>query len=131
MKISRILNVIPFLFLFANSALAQMSKPKYVWESQDTLKIAYKTILTNDSYQPQKLKWNQKRVIGTALMVTCSALAYYYHQKAESSYERYLDTGSIAEMNTLFRETEKYDQLKGFAGIGIEIGFLLNVWSFF
>lgn len=119
------------LFIVADAVWAQMSEPKYAWQKEDTLKIVYKDVLNNDSYNAQKLAWNKKRIIGTTLMLGFGVLTYYYHQKAESSYSSYLNSGSISHMNAHFERAEKFDKLKGLAGIGIEIGFLLNIWSFF
>ncbi|MBN1481161.1 hypothetical protein EH223_01730 [candidate division KSB1 bacterium] len=119
------------LFIFADATWAQVPERKYAWQKQDTLKIVYKDVLNNDNYNAQKLDWNKKRVIGTALMLGFGALTYYYHQRAESSYSSYLNSGSISQMDAHFKRTEKFDKLKGLAGIGVEIGFLLNVWSFF
>ena len=118
------------LIIVADAVLAQMPEPTYVWQKQDTLKIVYKDILNNDHYAVQKLSWNKKRVVGTAFMLGFGALTYYFHQKAESSYSSYLNSGSISQMNAHFRQAEKFDKLKGVAGIGVEIGFLLCVWSF-
>ena len=118
------------MLLIAGFAFAQGPQKIYAWAPQDTLEIAFKEVLTNDGYKAQKLVWTKKRVIGTALMVTFGAVAYYYHQQAEDSYSKYLRAGSFSQLNKHFTETEKFDRLKGAAGIGIEIGFLLNVWSF-
>ncbi|MBN1561849.1 hypothetical protein JW998_16480 [candidate division KSB1 bacterium] len=118
------------LIAVADAVLAQMPEPTYVWQKQDTLKIVYVEILNNDNYAVQKMRWNEKRVLGAAFVFGFGALTYYFHQKAESSYSSYLNSGSIAQMNAHFRQAEKFDKLKGMAGIGVEIGFLLCVWSF-
>ena len=117
--------------LLTNMAPAQMPTPKYAWQKPDTLEIAYKEVLKNDNYAAQKLSWNKKRVIGAAMMIGFGAITYYYHQKAESSYSSYLSAGSISQMDAHFKRTQEFDKLKGLASIGVEIGFLLNVWSFF
>ncbi len=107
-----------------------------MWENEstlkiDTLKIAYKEILKNESYQAEKLSWNKKRIIGTALMISFGALAFYYHKKADDSYSKYLESGHIPTMKNYFKNTQRFDRYKGYAFIGIEIGFALNVWSFY
>lgn len=131
MKIN-IIGIFLFGVFFAGKvAYAQGPETKYPWQPPDTLKIVAKAVLPNDHYAEQKLTWNKKRVLGTALMLGFGALTYYYHQKAEESYSNYLKSGSFSQMNAYFEQAEKFDQLKGAASIGLEIGFLFNVWSFF
>jgi hypothetical protein len=131
MNVKYLIIVILSVIFSADLATAQMPAPTYAWQKKDTLEIAYKEILQNDNYAAQKLSWNKKRIVGTALMIGFGALTYYYHHKAESSYSSYLNSGSISQMDAHFNRTEEYDKLKGLASIGVEIGFLLNVWSFF
>jgi hypothetical protein len=131
MKVKRVIFGLIWLFLFASHLPAQMPMPKYSWSSEDTLKIAYKKTLVNESYKAQKLGWNKKRIIGTAAIITFGALAYYYHQQANESYLKYKKSGDLTKMNAYYRQTERYDMVKGISGVGIEIGFLLNIWSFF
>lgn len=124
-------NIVVFLlFLLSAVAVGQHSFQNSSFVKHDTLKIVYKEILSNDSYKTNKLSWNKKRVLGTVLMVSCGVLSYYCHEQAESYYSRYLHSGSIEQMNKHFDRAEKYDRYKGIASIGVEIGFLLNVWSF-
>lgn len=115
------------LFLICSFASGQIKSSS---APQDTLKIAYKEILANDSYKSEKVNRKTKLIVGTALMVSCGVLSYYCHKQADNYYSQYLHSGSISQMNNKFFLTEKYDRYKGMMTIGIEIGFLINVWAF-
>jgi len=76
------------------------------------------------------IKWNKQRIIGIGVMVAFGLLSYHFHYEAEESYNAYLRSGSYSEMDRLFAETERYDRYTGFSYIGVEIGFLITVFSF-
>lgn len=119
------------LFVLFNQVLfSQVTENSYFWSKKDTVEIVYKEILQNKSYKTPKLTWNTKRLVGTSMMVTFGVLTYYYHQQADDAFSRYKRSGSISEMNSYFKKAEKFDTFKGAASIGIQVGFMLNVWSF-
>jgi len=96
----------------------------------DSLKINFADTLKIFPVQKNTIKWNKQRIIGIGVMVAFGLLSYHFHCEAEESYNAYLRSGSYSEMDRLFAEAKRYDRYTGFSYIGVEIGFLITVFSF-
>lgn len=67
--------------------------------------------------------------LGMGMAVVCSVLSYYYHQEAETTYEKYQTSGDPAELDKLFRQTKHLDRLAGWFFLSAETGLLLVTFS--
>ena len=93
------------------------------------LEIPHQEFLLKNDYNTPEFKWNKKNTIGTTLMISFGALAYYFQDRADDNYSKYLEAENISEMNKYYDETKKFDRYSRISYIGIEIGFCFNVWS--
>jgi hypothetical protein len=71
-----------------------------------------------------------QRWLGLGMVVLCSSLSYYYHQQAETTYQAYQSSGDPAELDALFRQTERLDRLTGWCYLGAETGLILVAFSY-
>lgn len=76
------------------------------------------------------IKLNKQRLIGLGIATVFGAASYYFHIQAENSYQKYIVSGDHAEMNRLYDQTTRYDQLVGLSFLGAELGMLLVFVSF-
>ncbi len=89
----------------------------------------FDTLTVEKAYQ-HTIRLNKQRLIGLGIATVFGAIAYYFHLQAENSYQNYLVSGDHAEMNRLYDQTSRYDQLVGFSFLGTELGMLLVFLSF-
>ncbi len=89
----------------------------------------FDTLAVEKAYQ-HTIRLNKQRLIGLGIATVFGAAAYYFHLQAENSYQNYLVSGDYAEMNRLYDQTTRYDQLVGLSFLGTELGMLLVFVSF-
>ena len=89
----------------------------------------FDTLAVEKAYQ-HTIRLNKQRLIGLGIATVFGAAAYYFHLEAENSYQNYLVSGDHAEMNRLYDQTTRYDQLVGLSFLGTELGMLLVFVSF-
>lgn len=89
----------------------------------------FDTLAVEKAYQ-HTIRLNKQRIIGLGIATVFGAAAYYFHLQAENSYQNYLVSGDHAEMNRLYDQTTRYDQLVGLSFLGTELGMLLLFVSF-
>jgi len=87
------------------------------------------TLLVSEAVK-STLKLNKQRLIGLSIAAVFGASAYYFHSKAENTYEQYLVSGNHTEMNRLYDQARRYDRLVGLSFFGTELGMLLIFVSF-
>jgi len=127
MPFRKIMTIILIFFSICFSQNFEANLP--LLGNNNKLKIHHKNVLLSNQYGKNRINWNLKKTIGTSLMISCSILAYYCDDQADKYYSRYLATGDIDKMNDYYDKTEKFDNYKNLAYVGIEIGFCINVWS--
>jgi hypothetical protein len=82
------------------------------------------------SFQPKTgLFLRKQRWLGMGMAVVCTVLSYNYHRQAEATYEEYRTSGDPAELDRLFRQTQRLDRLAGWSFFGIEAGLLMVTFS--
>ena len=118
------------VILMMSVSFGQLKEPNYVIQ-KDSLKIQYKEVLQSEDFKHEKINWDKNNTIGTLISLGFGYMTYYYNNKANNYYSKYKKTGNLKKMNNYWDKTKKYDQLKGMCYIGFEIGFTINIYSFY
>ncbi len=73
---------------------------------------------------------NKEQLVRAGVTVALGLTTYYFYQQAETHYENYLSSGSIDEMDELYRKAEVYDTCTAVSFAGTQVSLLLLVRSF-
>ncbi|MFH1852857.1 MAG: hypothetical protein ABIA75_10960 [Candidatus Neomarinimicrobiota bacterium] len=115
--------------VLARNEPEQFDRPAAIDSTFTTNTTVYDTFKVDCAPRPH-LTWNRQRSAGLTMMTVFGLLAYHYSRQAENSYQDYLVSGSVENMDRLFRETARYDRYAGLAFILAEAGLLIVVKSF-
>ncbi len=126
------------VIIISSILFGQIPRDTLSEQLQDSLKfgdinpefVPDKEVLKISIAPEHKLKSDPNRGVGICIMVISGGLSWYYHQEADKAYEKYMTMGNFEEMNRLYDDAQKYDKYSGWLYIGMEVGFLVTVFSF-
>ena len=70
-------------------------------------------------------------LLSAAWTLGMGALAYWSKERADSAYQRYLESANTLSQQRYFERAERYDRIAGTAFVGMEVGVLFTSYLLF
>ena len=84
------------------------------------------------SAAPSKEKRSRKKLyLSAALAVGAGVVAYWSKERADSAYDRYLRSASVARQQRELADAKRFDRVAGAAFVGMEVSIMLSSYLLF
>ena len=84
------------------------------------------------SAAPSKEKRSRKKLyLSAALAVGAGAVAYWSKERADTAYDRYLRSASVARQQRELADAKRFDRIAGAAFVSMEVGIVFSSYLLF